>query len=148
MNPGETKNDEGRTIYLDKELSEIFKRQWAARSRNGKLTPYVFPNTKGDDKIKRFDKSWKKDCKKAGIGQRLFNDLRRTAVRNMVRAGIPERVAMMVSGHKTRSVFDRYNIVSEEDLRLAASRQETYLNSQTVTKTVTIGDFEEMQAKR
>jgi integrase len=138
LNPGETKNDEGRTVYLDDELRGVFQGQWEVCKQAQKILPYVFLNEGKIDRIKRFDKAWSTACDKAEIGTRLFHDLRRTAIRNMIRAGIPERVAMMISGHKTRSVFDRYNIVSDNDLKLAAQRQETYLKAQMVTKTVTI----------
>jgi integrase len=140
LEAGETKNDEGRTVYLDEELREVFQRQSEARKKREKVLPWVFTNETGDGPVKDFRGAWAMACETAEIGKRLFHDFRRTAVRNMVRAGIPERVAMMVSGHKTRSVFDRYNIVSNTNFRLAAQKTETYLRAQmgkiscTVTK--------------
>jgi len=93
------------------------------------MIPWVF-HRRGTS-IKNFDTAWRNACHRAGLPGRIFHDLRRTAIRNMVRVGIPERVAMMMSGHRTRAIFDRYDIVSETDLRDAADR----LN-QSVTGTI------------
>jgi integrase len=138
---GMTKNKEGRIIYLDDELIDVFNAQRKAQKRGNVIMPYVFSNRKGDDRIKDFRRAWKTACIKAGTSNRIFHDLRRTAVRNMVRSGIPERVAMMISGHKTRSVFERYNIVSEDDLMIAAKKQEAYLDSQVGTVLGTMADI-------
>ena len=141
LETGETKNDEARTVYLDSELMEVFNKQWENRKEAATLTPYVFPNPAKTGRISDFRASWNTACKDAEIGKKYFHDFRRTAVRNMIRSGIPERVAMMISGHKTRAVFDRYNIVNDADLKLAAQRQEAYLKSLMGTISGTIRDF-------
>jgi integrase len=156
LNPGETKNEGARTIYLDEDLAKEIKALHGGRYLG---CPFVFH--RNGKKIKRITRAWKTACIKAGLCEplkdengelvvrklrkgkvkekvvmvptKLFHDFRRTGVRNMVRAGVPERVAMMVSGHKTRSVFDRYNIVSDQDLREAAKKMQTYHEKLTST---------------
>jgi hypothetical protein len=77
-------------------------------------------------RITTFIIAFRAACTKAGCPGRIPHDLRRTAIRNLVRAGVPERVAMQMTGHKTRSVFERYNIVSDCDLVEAAKKLNTF----------------------
>jgi integrase len=71
-------------------------------------------------------KGWDRACEQAGLAGLLFHDLRRSAVRNMERSGIPRSVAMRISGHKTESVYRRYDIVSGADLHEAAKKMDAY----------------------
>lgn len=110
---GTTKNRKGRLIYLPAHMLAILEQQ----DRN---SPYVF--TRKGQRISYPYVAWRRAVKEAELDGKIPHDFRRTAVRNMVRAGIPERVAMQIAGHKTRSIFDRYHIVADNDLREAAQK--------------------------
>ncbi|MGH9382409.1 MAG: tyrosine-type recombinase/integrase, partial [Thermoanaerobaculia bacterium] len=120
LEPGTTKNAEGRTLPYGQlpELVDVVDTAWRHHqelARGGTISPCVF--TRDGERIGSFKKAWASACKAAGVPDRLLHDFRRTAVRNLVRAGVPDAIAMRITGHKTRSVFDRYNIVSEADIR-------------------------------
>jgi integrase len=123
LEPGETKNRKPRTISFAEwpELRQLLKDQRALTERlereRDAIIPWVFH--RNGRPIVNYYGAWKTACVAAGCPGKIPHDFRRTAVRNLVRAGVPESIAMKITGHKTRSVFDRYDITSEEDKREA-----------------------------
>jgi len=144
LRAGTTKNGEGRVVALPAELRALLDRLWLEHTSLYSTCQHVFH--RGGQPIKAFRDAWDSACKRAGLvndkGQssKIPHDFRRTAARNMVRAGIPERVVMQILGHKTRSMLDRYNVVNENDLHDAAERLEVAMRARTVTNLVTIAE--------
>ena len=129
LDPGTTKNREGRVVYLTPELKALLMQQIerveTLQRATGRVIPHLFPHLRGRlrGRARRgFGKKWRTVCRKAGAPGRLFHDLRRTAVRNMERAGVPRSVAMKITGHRTESIYRRYAIVSDADLQDATRR--------------------------
>jgi integrase len=156
------KNGHGRTVAIEGDLQAIIERRWQARQvkgRDGTVRVAELVFHRAGRSVGDFRKAWAAACIAAGLawpkldaaGQplvdqhghprlvpaKLVHDLRRSGVRNMVRAGVRERIAMEISGHRTRSIFDRYNITSEEDLREAMQRTSEYVNALPTESNVT-----------
>ncbi len=128
---------------FDREVLTDLKNKPRARVCKGAdgetfLSPLVFhrPTRRGrnfgdkfyeGEPIKDFEKSWKTACENAKLPGKLFHDLRRSAARNMRRAGVTEQVAMQITGHKTPSMFRRYSISNEKDLEEAVLKTQDYL---------------------
>ena len=131
----DSKNGEPRKVALTQDTKNLLTE--CVRGKDAEAP--VFTRGKGTKAVADFRGTWDKIILAAGVPGLLFHDLRRSAVRNMVRAGVPEVVCMKVSGHKTRNVFDRYNITSERDLADAARKIEishrTVIETETAEKT-------------
>lgn len=151
LEASDTKTRTARTIPLAEELYQALAELKAQRDWHWPDVKQVF--VRDGQPIKGFKRAWQTACVAVGLGKKekregkvvyrglLFHDLRRSAVRNLIRSGVPERVAMQISGHKTRSVFDRYNIVSESDLERAARSLDAF-HASVGTNSGTLEGFE------
>jgi len=134
LEPGETKNEEAREIPLVGDLLALLRLRRETRDSGFPDCPWVFFHDDGKQ-IRSIKNAWANACKRAGLWDestqkptRLFHDLRRSGVRNLVRAGVSEKVAQRISGHKTRAVFDRYNITTQADLFDAVAKQQAFMD--------------------
>ena len=119
-----SKNKHGRTLVFSRPLlAVVIDRRWQVRALG---CPFVFHI--GGKRAGTWRRRWVAACKAAGVPGKLLHDLCRTVARNLVGSGVPERVAMNATGHKTRSALDRYNVVSTSDLSDAAGRLADYLD--------------------
>jgi len=118
----QTKAKQARVAPLYGELRAWLDMAFAAREGD---CPFII-SWKGDG-ITEVKTAWNKARIRAGIPEIHIHDLRRTAARNMIRAGVPEKQVMLIVGWKTRAMLDRYNIVDERDIQIAGDKMETYL---------------------
>jgi len=157
----DTKTSTPRVLYLTGDLLRVL-RVWKGRcDQKWPACPWICH--RGGIRLQSLKHSWRKACEAVGLGKmvevegtkdkvwagKIPHDFRRTAVRNMVRAGVPQIVARAISGHKTQSVFDRYNIVNEADLEKAAQSMTVYFErekAKMVTLPVTPAELNEQSS--
>jgi integrase len=130
----DSKNGERRTLPLDEIGWLLFDRLWEGRRYQRKdgteaVSAYVFHRKGRPVASSPFSRAWSAARRKAGLPGKLFHDLRRSAARNLLRSGIPQAIAMSITGHRTDSMFRRYAISSSQDKREALRRQNEFLAS-------------------
>ncbi len=123
LSPDRSKTHTGRVLPISEPLRQVLERRRALASA-GKGRVF----DRDGQPVRAWRHALRNACRDAKVPHRMLHDCRRTAARNLVRAGVPERVAMLLTGHKTRAVFDRYNIVNEQELLQAGERLVSYLN--------------------
>jgi site-specific recombinase XerD len=150
LDPGESKNRAGRMFPLTPKLREILAKQLAKTETlekiTGRIIPWLFH--RNGKQIKAFRRSWVSACVNAGLGKRITDtngrviktiadriphDFRRSAVRNLERAGVPRSAAMKMVGHKTQAIYSRYAIADEGMLKDAAVKLEQLYRSEPET---------------
>ena len=122
LSPARSKTLVGRILPISQPIAEALARR---RARRDPDSPLVFH--RDGIPIRRWRTAWRTACQAAGVPTRFLHDCRRTAARNLIRASVPERVAMLLTGHKTRAIFDRYNIINEQELLEAGDQLVAYL---------------------
>jgi integrase len=124
LDPGETKNGKGRMFPLTDELRSVLEKQIEAtealEKKTGRKIPWLFHNN--GKPIRNYYTAWRSACDRAGAPGRLVHDFRRTAVRNLERAGIPRSAGMALTGHLTGAIYTNYAIVDEGLLKESAPK--------------------------
>ena len=122
LSPARSKTLVGRMLPISQPIAEALARR---RARRDPDSPLVFH--RDGIPVRRWRTAWRTACQAAGVPTRFLHDCRRTAARNLIRANVPERVAMLLTGHKSRAIFDRYNIIHEQELLDAGDQLVAYL---------------------
>ena len=110
LSPARSKTLVGRMLPISPPIAEALARR---RARRDPVSPLVFH--RDGIPVRRWRTAWRTACQAAGVPTRFLHDCRRTAARNLIRASVPERIAMLLTGHKSRAIFDRYNIIHEQE---------------------------------
>ena len=131
----DSKNGEGRVLPLDENLWALIERRWTRREYKkpndvSSIQVFVFHFRGGPVPETTIRRWWVDACMKAGLPKKLFHDFRRSAVRDMIRGGVPQTIAMSISGHKTESMFRRYNITTTADKLEALRLRQRYVEAQ------------------